>query len=105
MLNDWTGNRFMKHPYGVDRNLENAYIQLPEPKPEKKEEKKQMTPEEELEYDEKIEKRYQDSIKPPKPEEKATNVQDEYDNNFTLAKDANKSAPPSHDSIAYTLKN
>lgn len=52
-----------------------------------------------------MEKTYQDSIKPPKPEEKATNVQDEYDKNFTLKVDANKSAPPSHDSIAYTLKN
>ena len=26
MLNDWTGNRFMTHPFGVDRNLENAYV-------------------------------------------------------------------------------
>ena len=26
MLNDWTGNRFMTHPFGVDRNLENAYL-------------------------------------------------------------------------------
>ena len=40
MLNDWTGNRFMKHPYGVDRNLEFDFVQLPTPKEEKKEEKK-----------------------------------------------------------------
>jgi hypothetical protein len=30
----------MKNPYGAERNLENVYIQLPEPKEEKKEEKK-----------------------------------------------------------------
>lgn len=30
----------MKHPYGVDRNLENAYLQIEESKEEKKEEKK-----------------------------------------------------------------
>ena len=39
MLNDWTGNRFMKHPYGVERNLENAYMQMEEMKEEKKDEK------------------------------------------------------------------
>ena len=39
MLNDWTGNRFMKHPYGVARNLENAYMQMEEMKEEKKDEK------------------------------------------------------------------
>ena len=21
MLNDWTGNRFMKYPHGIDRNM------------------------------------------------------------------------------------
>lgn len=47
--------------------------------------------------------KYIESIK-PKPEEKKTNVQDEYDAKFTLAKDADKSAPPSHDSIEYTIK-
>jgi len=26
LLNDWTGNRFMKHPHGVERNLENSYL-------------------------------------------------------------------------------
>jgi len=47
LLNDWTGNRFMKHPYGVDRNLENTFVYLPEPKKEeKKEEKKKLSDEE-----------------------------------------------------------
>ena len=26
MLNDWTGNRFLSHPHGVLRNLENVYV-------------------------------------------------------------------------------
>ena len=63
-----------------------------------------MSPEEKFELTGKRDKEYEESIK-PKPEEKATNVQDEYDAKLTLDKDAEKSAPPSHESIEYTKKN
>jgi len=81
-----------------------------EEKKEKKEEKKyvpkvkKLSPEEEIAMDEKADEKVQESLK-PKPEAKPSNVQDEYDAKFTLAKDAEKSAPPSHDSIEYTIKN
>lgn len=55
--------------------------------------------------DDKVEKRYQDSIQVKKPEGPKKNAQDEYDEIHISSRDAIKSAPPSKDSIAFTLKN
>ena len=66
MLNDWTGNRFMKHPYGVERNLENAYMQMEEMKEEKKDEKVEVLREkEEMRLRRKKRKSFQQKNKKP----------------------------------------
>ena len=70
-----------------------------------KESEKKLTKEEEKEQEEIAEKRYKEAVEVKKPEGPKENIQDLYDAYATLASDAVKNAPPSKDSIAYTIKN
>ena len=104
----------------VEEKVEEKTEEKEEKKDEKKEEKKEektdfkeleekriskLTDEEKKKEEERDEQTYKDSIAVKKPLPPHTNVQDEYDMYGIKAQDAIKSAPPTRESIDFTIKN